>query len=127
MPSVRNIVPYWMGGIPCHFLHPAPSQYGRRILLLFDQRWNIGLDATEGLSMKYKMNEQDSFDFHFYFDNEELDHKRNTPSRISGYDVAEKSISSKLADTVGRSQISIAFLASVELWMSGFWHPSSCK
>lgn len=54
-------------------------------------------DATEWLSMKYKVNKQDSFDFHFH-DDEELDRKRKTPSRISAYEVAKKSIVANLAD-----------------------------
>ena len=58
-------------------------------------------DVTEWLSMKYKVNKQDSFDLHFY-DDEELDCKHKTPSWISVYKVAKKSITMKLA-VVGHS------------------------
>lgn len=54
-------------------------------------------DATEWLSMKYKANKQDSFDFRFH-DDDEHDRKRKTPSRISAYEIARKSIVTRLAD-----------------------------
>ncbi|KAF8447735.1 SH2 domain-containing protein [Boletus edulis BED1] len=57
-------------------------------------------DATEWLSMKCKVNKQDSFDLHFH-DDEDLDRKRKTPSRISAYEVAKKSIVARLADGFG--------------------------
>ncbi|KAF8844471.1 transcription elongation factor SPT6 [Paxillus ammoniavirescens] len=58
-------------------------------------------DATEWLSMKYKANKQDSFDFHFHDDEEQTDRKRKAPSRISAYEVTKKSIVAKLADGFG--------------------------
>jgi transcription elongation factor SPT6 len=61
-------------------------------------------DATEWLSMKYKANKQDSFDFHFHDDEEQTDRKRKAPSRISAYEVAKKSIVAKLADVSGFAQ-----------------------
>lgn len=78
-------------------------------------------DATEWLSMRYKVNKQDSFDFHFH-DDEELDRKRKTPSRISAYEVAKKSIIAKLAD-VGLSFCSLSFACTEPLRL-GFWYPS---
>lgn len=77
-------------------------------------------DATEWLSMKYKVNKQDAFDFHFH-DDEELDRKRKTPSRISAYEVAKKSIVARLAD-VGHSLDGLVFPCA-ELLLLGFWHP----
>ena len=79
-------------------------------------------DATEWLSMKHKVNKQDSFDIHFH-DDEELDRKRKTPSRISAYEVAKKSIVAKLAD-VGHSLDSL-FFPRAEPLTSGFWYLSS--
>jgi transcription elongation factor SPT6 len=57
-------------------------------------------DATEWLAMKYKdkKQDQDRFDFHFYDDEGPSEtKKRKMPSRISAYEVAKKSIASKLA------------------------------
>ena len=55
-------------------------------------------DATEWLAMKYKDKKRDDLDFHFHDDVEQPEHrKRKTPSRISAYEVAKKSIVSKLA------------------------------
>ncbi|KIJ69294.1 hypothetical protein HYDPIDRAFT_172723 [Hydnomerulius pinastri MD-312] len=58
-------------------------------------------DATEWLTMKYKVKKQDSFDFHFHDDEEPADRKRKAPSRISAYEVAKKSVVAKLADGFG--------------------------
>ncbi|KAF9246316.1 SH2 domain-containing protein [Melanogaster broomeanus] len=58
-------------------------------------------DTTEWLSMKYKANKQDSFDFHFHDDEEPAERKRKAPSRISAYEVAKKSIVAKVADGFG--------------------------
>ncbi|KAH7889357.1 SH2 domain-containing protein [Phlebopus sp. FC_14] len=58
-------------------------------------------DATEWLSMKYKVKKQDSFDFHFHDDAESTDRKRKAPTRISAYEVAKKSVVAKLADGFG--------------------------
>jgi transcription elongation factor SPT6 len=55
-------------------------------------------DATEWLAMKYKDKKQSSFELHFHDDDEQLEvKKRKMPSRISAYEVAKKSIVSKLA------------------------------
>ncbi|OAX41960.1 transcription elongation factor Spt6 [Rhizopogon vinicolor AM-OR11-026] len=59
-------------------------------------------DATEWLTMKYKLKKQDAFDFHFHDDEDQVEtRKRKTPSRISAYEIAKKSIVSKLADGFG--------------------------
>lgn len=56
-------------------------------------------DATEWLTMTYKLKKQDAFDFQFHDDEDRADtRKRKAPSRISAYEVAKKSIVSKLAD-----------------------------
>ncbi|KDR81667.1 hypothetical protein GALMADRAFT_239777 [Galerina marginata CBS 339.88] len=73
-------------------------------------------DATEWLSMKYKDKKQDSAtEFRFHDDEEpETAQKRKMPSRISAYEVAKKSIVSKLADKFGLPphQVVLNFLAS---------------
>lgn len=54
-------------------------------------------DAAEWLSLKYKSKKKDAVDFGL--DEEEIDsQKRKLPSRISAYEVAKKSIVSKLAE-----------------------------
>ena len=58
-------------------------------------------DATEWLSMKYKTNKQDAFDLQFHDDEEVVDRKRKAPSRVSAYEIAKKSVVSKLADVSG--------------------------
>ena len=58
-------------------------------------------DATEWLSMKYKANKQDAFDLQFHDDEEVADRKRKAPSRVSAYEIAKKSVVSKLADVCG--------------------------
>lgn len=56
-------------------------------------------DATEWLAMKYKSKKQDDFTIHFHDDDDVsvAGKKRKMPSRISAYEVAKKSIVSKLA------------------------------
>lgn len=59
-------------------------------------------DATEWLTMTYKLRKQDAFDFQFHDDEDRAEtRKRKAPSRISAYEVAKKSIVSKLADGFG--------------------------
>lgn len=59
-------------------------------------------DATEWLGLKYKdeKKQKKSFEMHFHDDEEEMeaDKKRKLPSRSSGYEVAKKSVISKLAE-----------------------------
>ncbi|KAJ3517179.1 hypothetical protein NLJ89_g675 [Agrocybe chaxingu] len=73
-------------------------------------------DATEWLSMKYKDKKQDStLDFRFHDDEEpDTEKKRKMPSRISAYEVAKKSVVSKLAEKFGIQphQVVLNFLAS---------------
>lgn len=55
-------------------------------------------DATEWLAMKYKDKKQDNFELHFHDDEEQPESKkRKMPSRISAYEVAKKTVVSKLA------------------------------
>jgi len=61
-------------------------------------------DTTEWLLMKYKDKKQNNVSFHFH-DDEEVDRKHKTPSRVSAYELANKSIVSKLADVSFRSSI----------------------
>lgn len=55
-------------------------------------------DATEWLAMKHKDKKQDNFELHFHDDEEQPEtKKRKMPSRISAYEVAKKTVVSKLA------------------------------
>lgn len=55
-------------------------------------------DATEWLTMKYKDKKRNKSDFHFHDDEGQPEtKKRKMPNRISAYEVAKKSIVSKLA------------------------------
>jgi transcription elongation factor SPT6 len=55
-------------------------------------------DTTEWLLMKYKDKKQNNVALRFHDDEAEMDRKHKTPSRISAYELAKKSIVSKLAD-----------------------------
>jgi transcription elongation factor SPT6 len=55
-------------------------------------------DATEWLNMKYKSSKQDFFGSALQTDGALEDRKHKLPSRISAYEVARRSIVSKLAD-----------------------------
>lgn len=59
-------------------------------------------DATEWLGLKYKeeKSQKKKFELHFHDDEEEAEteKKRKLPSRSSGYEVAKKSVISKLAE-----------------------------
>jgi transcription elongation factor SPT6 len=55
-------------------------------------------DATEWLAMKYKEKRRDNVEFHFHDDEEQPDNrKRKIPNRISAYEIAKKSVISRLA------------------------------
>ncbi|THU88395.1 transcription elongation factor SPT6 [Dendrothele bispora CBS 962.96] len=58
-------------------------------------------DTTEWLLMKYKDKKQSNMSFQFHDDEAEVDRKHKTPSRVSAYELAKKSIVSKLADGFG--------------------------
>ena len=59
----------------------------------------IVADATEWLSMKYKKKQDGGPELHFHDDEEmDVEKKRKMPSRVSAYEVAKKSIVSKLAE-----------------------------
>ena len=60
-------------------------------------------DATEWLIMKYKDKKATEDEFRFHDDEEDLEgfRKPKMPSRISAYEVAKKSVISKLADGFG--------------------------
>jgi len=66
-------------------------------------------DTTEWIAMKYKDKKQDNVaEFRFHDDEEaESTKKRKMPSRISAYEVAKKSVVSRLAEV--SDQISCAF------------------
>ncbi|KAF9564591.1 transcription elongation factor SPT6 [Agrocybe pediades] len=72
-------------------------------------------DATEWIAMKYKDKKQDTTsEFRFHDDEEvETTKKRKMPSRISAYEVAKKSLVSKLAESFGIQphQVVLNFLA----------------
>lgn len=55
-------------------------------------------DATEWLGIKYREDKKNQFDVHFHDDDEQPEAKKwKTPSRVSAYEIAKKSIVSKLA------------------------------
>ncbi|TFY83720.1 hypothetical protein EWM64_g301 [Hericium alpestre] len=61
-------------------------------------------DSTEWLSLKYrdKRKEKDIFDLHFHDDEPQEDvKKRKMPSRLSAYELAKKTVVSKLAEGFG--------------------------
>ena len=56
-------------------------------------------DATEWLGMKYREEKKSKFDVSFHDDEEQSEvRKHKTPSRISAYELAKKTIVSKLAE-----------------------------
>ncbi len=61
---------------------------------------DVVADATEWLSLKYKDKKQDATsEFRFHDDDElEVEKKRKTPSRVSAYEIAKKTIVVKLAE-----------------------------
>ncbi|TFY57669.1 hypothetical protein EVJ58_g6888 [Rhodofomes roseus] len=71
-------------------------------------------DATEWLSMKYREDKKNRVELHFHDDEEQIDIKKHKmPSRISHYELAKKSIASKLAEGYGIQphQVVLNFLA----------------
>ncbi|KAF8892531.1 SH2 domain-containing protein [Infundibulicybe gibba] len=74
-------------------------------------------DATEWLSMKYKEKKNNDSSFQFHDDEDVETKKRKTPSRISAYEVAKKSIVYKLAQGFGIAphQVVLNFRASHHL------------
>ncbi|KAK2466864.1 hypothetical protein APHAL10511_001122 [Amanita phalloides] len=75
-------------------------------------------DATEWLSLKYKDKKTDGMQFRFHDDEPvESNKKRKMPSRISAYEIAKKSVVSKLAQGFGIQphQVVLNFLASQRL------------
>ncbi|KAI0683701.1 transcription elongation factor SPT6 [Cytidiella melzeri] len=59
-------------------------------------------DATEWLSMKYRDDKKNKFDMAFHDDEDQQETKqRKMPSRVSAYEVAKKSVLSKLAQGFG--------------------------
>ncbi|PFH54298.1 hypothetical protein AMATHDRAFT_135887 [Amanita thiersii Skay4041] len=72
-------------------------------------------DATEWLSLKYKDKKQDDIELRFH-DDESIGptKKRKMPSRISAYEIAKKSVVSKLAQGFGLQsyQVVLNFMAS---------------
>lgn len=60
---------------------------------------DVVADATEWLAMKYKDKKNDNFNLTFHDDEDQPEaKKRKMPSRISAYEVAKKTIVSKLAN-----------------------------
>ncbi|OBZ75792.1 Transcription elongation factor SPT6 [Grifola frondosa] len=59
-------------------------------------------DATEWLGIKYREGQKNKFDVHFHDDAELTEtKKRKMPSRVSAYELAKKSVVSKLAQAFG--------------------------
>ena len=80
-------------------------------------------DATEWLSMKYRDSKKNTFELHFHDDEEQVDTKKHkAPSRISPYELAKKSVVSKLAE-VGFTEYAenLLFLSL----HSGLWYSTA--
>jgi transcription elongation factor SPT6 len=78
-------------------------------------------DVTEWLTLKYKDKKQDD-EFHFHDDEQpETTKKRKMPSRISAYEVAKKSIVSRLAQVNAFELHRLRRLND----LSGFWDTTS--
>lgn len=79
-------------------------------------------DATEWLGIKYREDKKNQFEMHFHDDDDERQEtkKRKMPSRISAYEIAKKSVVSKLAQVsyVGSS------IMDPYSYFSGFRHPT---
>ena len=59
----------------------------------------MAADATEWLGMKYREQKKSKFDFSFHDDEEQTDtRKHKAPNRVSSYELAKKTIVSKLAE-----------------------------
>ena len=59
----------------------------------------MAADATEWLGMKYRENKKSTFDIRFHDDEEPAENRKHKmPSRVSAYELAKKSIVSKLAE-----------------------------
>ncbi|KAI0670362.1 transcription elongation factor Spt6 [Trametes maxima] len=59
-------------------------------------------DATEWLTMKYREEKKNRFDIHFHDDEDQAEvRKPKMPSRVSAYELAKKTIVSKLAEGFG--------------------------
>ena len=88
-------------------------------------------DATEWLSMKYKDQKQIDTAFHFHDDEEqEVVKKRKMPSRVSAYELAKKTIVSKLAEVCpsgrdvinsDRKKFRVLVFTPIK-WYSISWH-----
>lgn len=75
-------------------------------------------DATEWLTLKYKDRKSDEVQLRFHDDEQvESSKKRKMPSRISAYEIAKKSVVSRLAQGFGIQphQVVLNFLASQRL------------
>ena len=59
----------------------------------------MAADATEWLGMKYRDQKKSKFDFQFHDDEETVENRKHkAPSRVSAYELAKKTIISKLAE-----------------------------
>ena len=81
-------------------------------------------DATEWLAMKYKTKKRDNFEFHFHDDEQVDTKKRKMPSRISAYEVAKKSVISRLAQ-VGQTNCRSLLNVTIASSLAGFWYSTS--
>ena len=83
----------------CQRLQVQDAYYNEEIEPQLDSVEMVA-DTTEWLTLKYKDKKQDALpEFRFHDDDEqEVEKKRKMPSRVSAYEVAKKSIVSKLAE-----------------------------
>lgn len=81
-------------------------------------------DATEWLGMKYREDKKQQFDFQFHDDDEQPETKRwKQPSRVSAYEIAKKSIVSKLAQVFPVAHLII--ISACSHVFQGVWHTIS--
>ncbi|KAJ6596967.1 transcription elongation factor SPT6 [Mycena vulgaris] len=94
----------------------SPDSYYEDEILPRIESVDMVADTSEWLMMKYKDKKQQESQFHFHDDDElqETTVKRKMPSRISAYEVAKKSIVSKLAQGFGiqAHEVVLNFLAN---------------
>lgn len=75
------------------------DEYFESVVRLRVETAEMAADATEWLGMKYRDNKKSNFDIQFHDDEEQPEtRKHKMPSRVSAYELAKKTIASKLAE-----------------------------
>ncbi|RPD66156.1 transcription elongation factor SPT6 [Lentinus tigrinus ALCF2SS1-7] len=80
----------------------ASDEYFENVVRQRVETAEMAADATEWLGMKYRDNKKSNFDIQFHDDEEQPEaRKHKMPSRVSAYELAKKTIASKLAEGFG--------------------------